>query len=79
MGVTRKIHTTVVGDAHSYTRADSPWKLDQYSKKLFRYISGGGIKSLGRTVEQELDDAKRTRFLVASAVLAAIWAALLFV
>ena len=73
-----KLHTTVVRDAHSYTRVDSPWKLEQYGKKLFRYISGGGIRSLGRTVEQELADAKRRRFLAVSAAVAALWLALLF-
>jgi len=72
-----KLHTTVVRDAHSYTRADSPWKLEQYGRKLFRYISGGGISALGRTVEQELADAKRVRFIAVSAILGVAWLALL--
>lgn len=80
------IHTSIVGDAHAYTRSSTPWLLDEnrsekgvtskgkkFGWKLFHYISGGGIKSFGRTVQQEEADAKRDRFLLASAAIGAAW------
>ena len=80
------IHISVVGDAHEYTRSSVPWTLDEnreakgetttgkkFGWRLFHYISGGGMKSFGRTVAQEEADARRGRFIAASAALAAAW------
>ncbi|MBO7482790.1 MAG: hypothetical protein J6U17_02740 [Kiritimatiellae bacterium] len=80
------IHISVRGDAHEYTRSRTPWLLGanreakgetttgkKFGWKLFHYISGGGMKSFGRTVQQEEADAKRARFLAASAAIGAVW------
>ena len=84
------IHTSIVKDAHASTRSKVPWRLDTYrdahgetSKgarfgwKLFHYISGGGMRTFGRTVQQEELNARQNRFLVAAGVAAALWLALL--
>lgn len=68
-----RLPTSIVRDAHAYTRSKTPWLLDAYHKKLFHYLSGGGLRSFGRTVEQEETEAKRTRFLVRSAIALALW------
>ena len=81
------VHITVLGDAHSYTRSRAPWRIDagadseaakaargkKFGWRLFHYISGGGMKSFGRTIEQEEADMRRGRFLWASAALGAAW------
>lgn len=84
------IHTTIVGDAHAYTRSRTPWLLDEnreargettngkkFGWKLFHYIAGGGMRAFGRSVRQEEIDAKQNRFLVAAGVFGAVWLALL--
>lgn len=84
------IHTSIVQDAHDYTRSKEPWRLDAYRDahgettkgvrfgwKLFHYLSGGGMSIFGRTVEQEELNTRQNRFLATAAVLAAIWLALL--
>ncbi len=86
------IHTSIVGAAHSYTQSKTPWRLDEYQEahgetskgakfgwKLFHYISGGGMRTFGRTVQQEELGARQNRFLVAAGVLAAVWLALMLV
>jgi hypothetical protein len=85
-----RIHTSIVRDAHAYTRSKEPWRLDAYrdahgetSKgarfgwKLFHYLSGGGMSTFGRTVQQEERNTRQNRFLAVAAVLAALWLALL--
>ncbi len=86
------IHTSIVESAHSYTRSKVPWRLDEYQEahgetskgtrfgwKLFHYISGGGMRTFGRTVQQEELGARQNRFLVVAGVVAAVWIALMFV
>lgn len=68
-----KLVTSVLGAAHSYTRSKTPWRLEAYPKKLFHYLSGGGLRSFGRTVAQEEAELKRVAFLVKAAVVAVIW------
>lgn len=81
-----RIPTEKVGDAHAYTRSKTPWLFDTYREargetsegvkfgwRLFHYLSGGGMKTFGRTVAQEEAEGRRTRFLVAAGVFAAIW------
>ncbi len=84
------IHTSMVGDAHAYTRSKVPWSLDTYrdahgetSKgerfgwRLFHYIAGGGMRTFGRTVQQEELDRRQNRFLVLVIGVVVAWLALL--
>jgi len=76
------IHTTGVTAAHDYTSAETPWIIDGEAtgrEKLVRYISAGGMRTFGRTVEQEIVRRKQRRFLALSAVLAVAWALLYFI
>ena len=85
-----RIPTSLVGVAHSYTRSKVPWRLDEYQEahgetlsgkrfgwKLFHYISGGGMRTFGRTVQQEELGARQTRFLAVAGAVAAVWLVLL--
>ena len=72
-----EIHPVRVGYIHDYTRSTAPWLLEAYGKKLFRYLSGGGISALGRSVKQEEVDIRRNRFLAVSAVIGVVWLVLL--
>ena len=70
------IHTSVVTDAHAYTRSRCPWIMAEHSSvygKLIHYIAGGGMVAFGRTVRQEEVRRRRTRFLVGSSVVAVLW------
>ena len=76
------IHTEVVSSAHAYTRSDSPWIMERHKSaygKLMHYLSGGGMRTFGRTVRQEEARRRHRRFFVEFAVLAAIWLVLLVV
>ena len=76
------VHTTLVTDAHGYTREESPWIMDEHKSvygKLIHYLSGGGMRTFGRTVSQEIVRRRQRRFLITFAVLAALWLALLVV
>lgn len=68
--------TEIVEDAHAYTRSDVPWAIQTAKSsraRLLNYISGGGMRTFGRTVRQEEVRLKQRRFLAVSAVLATIW------
>ena len=80
----------MVGPAHGYTSSPTPWRLDvnldakgetttgkKFGWKLFHYLSGGGMRTFGRTVQQEELGARQTRFLVVAGLLSALWLALL--
>jgi len=70
------IHTSVVTDAHVYTRSRSPWIIDGHKPvcgNLMKYIAGGGMVAFGRTVRQEEVRMRRIRFLVGSSAVAAVW------
>ena len=74
------IHTEVVSSAHAYTRSEIPWVVERHKSaygKLIHYLSGGGMRTFGRTVRQEEVRRRQRRFCVEFAVLAAIWLALL--
>ena len=84
------IHTSIAGSLHSYTRSHTPWLFDEnreakgetssgkkFGWRLFHYIAGGGMRTFGRSVQQEEADAKRNRFLLWSGVFAVIWFLLL--
>jgi len=70
------IHTSVVADAHAYTRSRCPWIIAEHRSvygKLIHYIAGGGMLAFGRTVRQEEVRRRRIRFLSGAAVVAALW------
>ena len=73
------VHTSIVTDAHAYTRERVPWIIGEHKSvygKLIHYLSGGGMQTFGRTVRQEEVAHRRFRFLTATAVLSALWLAL---
>ena len=75
-----RVSTEIVGDAHAYTRSDVPWSIataKSARSRLIDYISGGGMRTFGRTVRQEEVRRKQLRFLAVAAVLAAVWFLLL--
>lgn len=74
------IHTEVVSSAHAYTRSDSPWIMERHTSaygKLMHYISGGGMRTFGRTVRQEEARRRHRRFCMEFAALALLWLVLL--
>ena len=74
------IHTTVMADAHPYTRSESPWILGEHVSvygKLIHYLAGGGMEAFGRTVKQEEVLRRQRRFLSVAGLLAVGWLALL--
>lgn len=75
-----RVSTEIVGDAHAYTRSDVPWSIltaKSARGKLIDYISGGGMRTFGRTVRQEEVRRKQLRFLAVAAALATVWFLLL--
>ena len=71
-----KLHTSLRGDAHAYTRSTSPWILSEHKSvygKLIHYLSGGGMRAFGRTVRQEEIRRCHNRFWFVFAVFAALW------
>ena len=90
--MTRVLHTNLKCDEHAYTRSPEPWRIDAGEEvyasisrksrrgwKLFHYISGGGMRVFGRTVEQEEADARQNRFLWAMGAVFALWLAFYFI
>ena len=76
IGEMSAIHTSVVADAHAYTRSRCPWIIAEHTSvygKLIHYIAGGGMVAFGRTVRQEEVRRRRVRFLVGSSVVFALW------
>ena len=76
------IHTTIVTPAHGYTREKTPWILCETRSargKLTHYLSGGGMSTFGRTIQQELARAKHIRFGIVSVAVAAVWLLFLFI
>ena len=76
------IHTTVVGDAHAYTRSRSPWIMSEHRSvygRLVHYLAGGGMRAFGRTVRQEEVLMRRRRFFTVAAAIAALWLAFLVI
>ena len=70
------VHLTPIGSRHAYTRSRTPWILADHRGaygKLLHYISGGGMRTFGRTVHQEEARLRQRRFFVVSALIAAIW------
>ena len=76
------IHTEVVSAAHSYTRSDSPWIMGRHKSdygNLIHYLSGGGMRTFGRTVRQEEARRRQRRFCMAAAAFSVLWLVFLLV
>ena len=85
-----RIYPELVRPAHEYTRSKLPWRLDvtgprkesraaaRYGWKLFHYLSGGGMKCFGKTIEQEEAEARQSRFLAVMGAAAAVWSLFYF-
>lgn len=73
------IHTSILTDAHGYTRSKTPWITGEHKSaygKLIHYLSGGGMKTFGRTVSQEEAHGKHVRFMSVAVALGLLWLAL---
>lgn len=76
------VHTSVIQDAHSYTRSATPWIIEEHRSvygKLMHYLSGGGLRTFGRTVRQEEVRAKQRRFALTAAFLGMVWVVAYFI
>ena len=82
-----RIPTSLVTDSHAYTRSREPWRMEEehsafgvtssghyFGWRLFRYLSSGGMKSLGRGIREEERASAQRRFLVVMLVLFAVYA-----
>ena len=76
------VHTELVTAAHGYTRERTPWIMDEHKSvygKLIHYLSGGGMRTFGRTVSQEIVRYRQRRFLVFAFVMGGLWLIFYFV
>ena len=67
---------------HAYTRSRSPWIISESRSaygKMINYISGGGMRTFGRTVRQEEVRRRQRLFLLVAGVLLSLWLLFLFV
>lgn len=76
---------------HAYTSVDIPWQIDTdrplldtpgartATRRLFHYLSGGGLRAFGRPSGFALMEQRQTRFLWTAAVLGVLWLVFLFV
>ncbi|MBQ5531069.1 MAG: hypothetical protein IIT98_03590 [Kiritimatiellae bacterium] len=80
------IETSLVRDAHAYTRSKTPWQTDmpeqtegvtptgvRFGWRLVHYLSGNWTGADVKTVREEEASMAQTRFLVLASALAAIW------
>lgn len=81
------IHYSTVERAHAYTASKVPWQLEfdfgdegkdgsrrsANGWRLFRYLSGGGMRTFGRSVAEEERLRRRRRFLLLAAASAGLW------
>ena len=72
---------------HAYTSSKVPWRMDAdviqegenvtdetaATRRLFHYLSGGGLRNFGRTVLQEERDIRQRRFLKIAAAAGVSW------
>jgi len=86
------LRTELVKRRHAYTSTDIPWAMDvdafmgekpvgsdQVHWRLFRYLSGGGMRAFGRPSGRELLVRRQTRFLWLAGALAVCWIVFSFV
>lgn len=72
----KSVKGSFVESAHAYTRSDVPWIMsvsETAYAKMISYISGGGMKTFGRTVLQEEVRRRQRRFLVVFVALSVLW------
>ena len=77
----RPISARPIGDAHAYTRSDVPWSItvgEDAHDKMINYISGGGMRTFGRTIRQEEARRRQRTFLMVAAGLIGLWVLFLF-
>lgn len=70
------IHIEELREKHSYTKSKSPWIISRSSSiygRLIHYISGGGMRIFGRTVQQEEVRRHQVRFYIYAAALTLLW------
>lgn len=75
-----RIPTSMVPDAHAYTRSKSPWIIANSQStcgRLIHYISGGGIRAFGRTVQQEEASHRQSVALSIIGIISVVWAVFL--
>lgn len=74
--------SSVLGSSHARQDGDDcPWILgDETSAygKLVRYLSGGGMRTFGRTLRQEQVRRRQNRFLTVVAALGVVWLVFMF-
>ena len=76
----KSVKASFVESAHAYTRSDVPWAItvgETAYAKMIGYISGGGMRTFGRTVRQEEVRRRQRRFVVVFSAVAALWLAFL--
>lgn len=84
--MTKLLHTNLKCDAHAYMRSPEPWRIDAGEEvygaisrenrrgwRLFHYISGGGMRTFRRTLEEDGRSRRQTRFLVFAAAVFVAW------
>lgn len=72
----KSVKTRFIESAHAYTRSDVPWNMsvgETAYAKMISYISGGGMRTFGRTVQQEVVLRRQRKFLVVFVVLTVLW------
>ena len=78
----KSVKASFVESAHAYTRSDVPWAItvgETAYAKMIGYISGGGMRTFGRTVRQEEARRRQRTFLVVAAGLIGLWVLFLFI
>lgn len=76
----KSVKASFVESAHAYTRSDVPWAItvgETAYAKMIGYISGGGMRTFGRTVRQEEVRRRQRRFVVVFSAVVALWLAFL--
>jgi len=72
----KQLTTSLARDSHAYTHSKAPWLItvgESAYGRMINYLSGGGLRSFGRTLRQEEVLIRQRRFLWTSGVLAAVW------
>ena len=80
------VHTSLVERNHAWTGEDVPWLLDteddaqlstpgsdRVHRRLFHYLSGGGLSACGFSSARALALRRQARFLTFAGVFAALW------
>ena len=65
-----------IEDSHAYTRSDVPWVISESETaygRMINYISGGGMRTFGRTVRQEETRRRQRVFLTVAVAVTVLW------